>query len=76
MAFDAPGSETNKIIWSFVVAIWSYPLWLLLVGVASWVLLLKFRRRVFAVVLSGVFSLPALLLLLWIPVLFLAQTFS
>ena len=69
MVFDAPGSEENKLLWAFVLAVWSYPLWLLLSGILSWVLLLTCRRRVAAVVLAGIFAIAALLLLLWIAVL-------
>ena len=65
MVFDAPGSDKNKWLWAFVAAVWSYPLWLLLGAVASWLLLLKWHRSVAAVALAAVFSLPALLLALW-----------
>ena len=57
MAFDAPGSDKMWQPWAFVLAIWSYPLWLLLAGLGSW-LLLKFGWRKSAIVLCAVFTLP------------------
>ncbi|MBE2181133.1 MAG: hypothetical protein IAE97_11750 [Chthoniobacterales bacterium] len=57
MAFDAPGSEKLWQPWAFVLAIWSYPLWLLLAGIVSWVL--HFRGwNVTAVLVAGLFTLP------------------
>lgn len=57
MAFDAPGSERMWQPWAFVLAIWSYPLWLLLAGIVSWVL--HFRHwNVTAVVITALFTLP------------------
>jgi len=63
MAFDAPGSTEMWQPWVFVGLIWSYPLWLAAAGIASWVLL-AFGRRVAAVIVAAVFSLPMPLLLL------------
>lgn len=57
MAFDAPGSDKMWQPWAFVLAIWSYPLWLLLAGIVSW-MLFAFRRHVAAVVLCAIFTLP------------------
>jgi len=57
MAFDAPGSTQMWQPWAFVLAIWSYPLWLILAGIISW-LLFTFRWYKSAVVLSAVFTLP------------------
>jgi hypothetical protein len=67
MAFDQPGSAEMWQPWAFVLAIWSYPIWLLLAGIVSWILF-RFGRNVAAVVLSAVFTLRllAILLLLFI----------
>jgi len=65
MAFDAPGSDKMWQPWAFVIAIWSYPVWLLLAGMISW-LLFYFRRNVSAVVLSAVVTLPAPALLVFL----------
>jgi len=48
-----------------VLAIWSYPLWLILAGIISWAFF-AFRWNKSAVALSAVFTLPmpALLLIL------------
>lgn len=63
MAFDAPGSEKMWQPWAFVIAIWSYPLWLLLAAGGSW-LLYGFHRPIAAVVLAVVFTLPMPVLVL------------
>ncbi len=65
MAFDAPGSERMWQPWAFVLAIWSYPLWLLLAAIASWVLF-RFRRYIGAVVVAGIFCLPSLIAIGWL----------
>lgn len=57
MAFDAPGSEKMWEPWGFVLAIWSYPLWLLAAGIVSWVLYSR-RWLVTAVVVAALFTLP------------------
>lgn len=57
MAFDAPGSMQLWQPWLFVLAIWSYPLWLLLGAVGSW-LLLAYQKRLGALLLAGLLSLP------------------
>lgn len=57
MAFDAPESVRMWQPWAFVLAIWSYPLWLLLAGTGAWILFV-FRRYVWAVALCGLFTLP------------------
>jgi hypothetical protein len=59
MAFDAPGSDKMWQPWAFVIAMWSYPLWLLLAAIVSW-MLFKFRRHVAAVVVAAILTLPAL----------------
>jgi hypothetical protein len=58
MAFDAPGSTEKWEPWAFVIAMWSYPLWLLAAGALSWILF-ACRRYVAAVVVSAIFTLPA-----------------
>jgi len=59
MAFDAPGSDKMWQPWAFVIAIWSYPLWLIAAGVAAW-LLFVFSRYKSAVTVAAIFTLPAL----------------
>lgn len=62
MAFDAPGSTAQWQPWAFVLAVWSYPLWLLVFGVASWLLLATGRRSLgFALCLLVTLPLPLLL---------------
>jgi hypothetical protein len=63
MAFDAPGSEKMWQPWAFVIAVWSYPLWLLLAAGGSW-LLYAFHRPIAAIILTIVFTLPMPVLLL------------
>lgn len=65
MAFDAPGSDKRWEPWAFVLAIWSYPLWLLLAAIVSWILV-ALRRYKTAVVLEVLFTTPACLLALFI----------
>lgn len=60
MAFDAPGSAQMWEPWLFVAGVWSYPLWLLLAGIGSWLLYYKHYNRS-AVILSAVFTLPLLM---------------
>lgn len=57
MAFDAPGSDKMWQPWAFVLAIWSYPLWLLAAAVACW-LLFAFRWYRTSVGLGVLFTLP------------------
>lgn len=57
MAFDAPESGKMWQPWILVLSIWSYPIWLGLSAVGSW-LLYRFRWYVSAVVLGVVFTLP------------------
>jgi len=63
MAFDAPGSTQMWQPWVFVLAIWSYPLWLLLAAAGSWVLYAVRWYRT-AVGLGLVFTLPIPVVLL------------
>lgn len=62
MAFDAPGSTKMWQPWAFVLAIWSYPLWLLLAAAGSWILF-SFRKYWAAVIVAIVFTLPIPILL-------------
>jgi hypothetical protein len=62
MAFDAPGSTEKWQPWAFVLAVWSYPLWLLAFGAASWLLLAVGRWRI-ALALCLLVTLPLPLLL-------------
>ncbi len=65
MAFDAPGSDKRWEPWAFVLAIWSYPLWLLLAATVSWILV-ALRRYKTAIALEILFTTPACLLALFI----------
>lgn len=56
MAFAALGSDKIWQSWAFVHALCSYPLWLLLAGLISWVLV-KFGGNLSAVVLNASFTL-------------------
>lgn len=58
MAFDAPGSTEKWEPWLFVLGIWSYPLWLLVAGVISWIAFAKGWRKT-AVAIAAVFTAPA-----------------
>lgn len=57
MAFDAPGSTERWEPWAFVLAIWSYPLWLAAAAVASWILFAS-GKPIFAVSIAAIFTLP------------------
>jgi len=61
MAFDAPGSQNMWQPWAFVLAIWSYPLWLIAADVVAW-MFYAFRKRIIALVITIIFSLPAIAL--------------
>ena len=63
MAFDAPGSTKMWQPWAFVLAVWSYPLWLLAAAGGAWTLY-AFRWNWIAVGLCLVFTLPMPVLLL------------
>jgi hypothetical protein len=67
MAFDAPGSEKMWQPWAFIIAVWSYPLWLLLAAGGSW-LLYAFRHPIAAIVVAVIFTLPMPVLLLMLAV--------
>lgn len=60
MVFDAPGSTQMWQPWAFVLAIWSYPFWLLLAGAASWVLHLRGWHKT-AAAIAVLLTLPALI---------------
>lgn len=62
MAFDAPGSTEMWQPWTFVLAIWSYPLWLLAAGIVSWTLY-AFRWTKTAIGIAVAFALPMPVLL-------------
>jgi hypothetical protein len=65
MAFDSPGSEKMWQPWAFVLALWSYPVWLLAAGVGSWLLLLRGQNLV-ALAIGVVFTLPVPLVIFWL----------
>lgn len=57
MVFDSPGSDNNPGAWLFVLAVFSYPIWLVASGVLTWVLMRKGRTG-WALTLTGVMTLP------------------
>lgn len=59
MVFDSPGSDNNPGAWLFVLAVLSYPVWLVASAVLTWVLLRKGRTG-WALTLTGVMTLPIL----------------
>jgi hypothetical protein len=60
MAFDS-GVTTQA--WTFVIAVWSYPLWPILFTIAAWVAYWRRKDRL-AAVLTTLTFLPVLVLLL------------
>jgi hypothetical protein len=60
MAFDA---GVTAQAWTFVIAVWSYPLWPVLFATASWIAYARHRDRL-AAVLTTLTFLPVLLLFL------------
>jgi len=64
MAFDSGDSPEA---WTFVLAVWAYPLFPLLMAIGAWVAF-AFRKNLLAVVLSGLTFAPMamLYLFLWI----------
>ena len=64
MAFD---SGVTAQAWTFVIVVWSYPLWPIAFAIASWIAYARHRDRL-AAVLATLTFLPMLLLLLVIVV--------
>ena len=64
MAFD---SGVSKEAWTFVIAVWSYPIFPLVMAIAAWIAFAR-RKNTLAAVLSGLSFLPPILLyiFLWI----------
>lgn len=60
MAFDSGDSPEA---WGFVLAVWSYPLFPLLLAIGAWIAF-AFRKNRLAAVLSGITFLPPVLLML------------
>jgi hypothetical protein len=60
MAFD---SGVTAEAWTFVIAVWSYPLWPIAFAIASWIAYARHRDRL-AAVLTTLTFLPVLLLFL------------
>lgn len=60
MAFDA---GVTAEAWTFVIAVWSYPLWPLFFAITSWIAY-ALRRDRLAAVLTTLTFLPVLVLLL------------
>jgi hypothetical protein len=64
MAFD---SGVTAQAWTFVIAVWSYPIWPIAFAIASWIAYALHKNRL-AAVLTTLTFLPVLLLLLVIVV--------
>ena len=64
MAFD---SGVTAQAWTFVIVVWSYPLWPIAFAIASWIAYARHRDRL-AAVLTTLTFLPMLLLVLVIVV--------
>jgi hypothetical protein len=58
MAFDS-GVSTEA--WIFVIAVWSYPIWPIVFGIASWIAYARRKDRL-AGILTTLTFLPVLLL--------------
>lgn len=62
MAFDS-GVTTEA--WTFVIAVWSYPIWPILFTIAAWIAYARKKDRL-AAVLTTLTFLPVLVLILFI----------
>jgi hypothetical protein len=60
MAFDS-GATTEA--WTFVIAVWSYPVWPILFTIAAWIAYARRKDRL-AAVLTTLTFLPVLILIL------------
>ncbi len=60
MAFD---SGVSAQAWTFVIVVWSYPLWPIAFAIASWIAYARHRDRL-AAMLTTLTFLPVLLLFL------------
>jgi hypothetical protein len=60
MAFD---SGVTAEAWTFVIVVWSYPLWPIVFAIASWIAYARRKDRL-AAVLTTLTFLPVLLLIL------------
>ena len=60
MAFD---SGATPEAWTFVIAVWSYPIWPIVLAVAAWIAYARKKDRL-AAVLTTLTFLPVLVLLL------------
>ena len=60
MAFD---SGVTQEAWTFVIAIWSYPIWPIIFAIASWIAYARKKDRL-AGVLTTLTFLPVLVLIL------------
>jgi hypothetical protein len=62
MAFD---SGSTPEAWTFVIAVWSYPVWPILFTIAAWIAYARKKDRL-AAVLTTLTFLPVLILILFI----------
>lgn len=60
MAFD---SGVTKEAWTFVIAVWSYPIWPILFTIAAWIAYARKKDRL-AAILTTLTFLPVLVLIL------------
>ncbi len=62
MAFD---SGSTPQAWTFVIAVWSYPIWPIVFTIAAWIAYAR-KKDVLAAILTTLTFLPVLMLLLFI----------
>jgi hypothetical protein len=62
MAFDA---GVTAQAWTFVIAVWSYPIWPLILTIAAWIAYARKKDRL-AAVLTTLTFVPVLVLILFI----------
>ncbi len=60
MAFD---SGQTREAWTFVIAVWSYPILPIVMAIGAWIAYLR-RKNILAAILSGLTFAPPLLLYL------------
>ena len=62
MAFD---SGESQAAWTFVIAVWSYPIFPILMVIGAWIAFAR-RKNILAAVLSGLSFAPPILLYLFL----------
>lgn len=62
MAFDS-GQNPSLVVWLLLIAVWTYPVWPIVLSVAAWRAYARKKDKL-AVVLTTLTFLPALVLVL------------